>query len=90
MDPFVRDTNIFAFPWEILDHLGLIGFKTIDQIKRPKWSVLKGGYWLNARDVDLTSEWDLKWLYIDALKEERVKMKAEEDKLAWPEKKKKG
>ena len=51
---------------------------------------MKGGYWLNARDVDLTSEWDLKWLYIDTLKEERVKMEAEEDKLAWPEKKKIG
>ena len=84
MDPFVGDTNLFALPWEIIDHLELIGFKTLDQIKRPKWSVLKGFYWINSRGLDLTSEWDLKWLYIDALKEERVKMKAEEDKLAWP------
>ena len=64
------EITIFFLPKEILDHLDMIGLTTLDQINRPKWSILKGGYWFNPRDVGLTSEWALRWdNYINVLKE---------------------
>ena len=44
VDPFVGDKEGFSLPKEILDHLEWIEMKTLDKLKRPNWSVFKGGY----------------------------------------------
>ena len=49
MDPFVGDNDHYALPQKILHHLEMIGLKTLDQIKRHTWFILKAGYWLNAK-----------------------------------------
>ena len=51
---FIGDNDLFVLPREILDHLEMIGLKTLDHIKRPKWVILKGGYWFTYGG--LTSE----------------------------------
>ena len=43
--------------------------RTLDVLKRPNWAILKGGYWLNARDLGLTGQWIDKWdSFIEILK----------------------
>ena len=78
-------------PKEILDHLEWIEMKTLDKLKRPNWSVFKGGYQLNARDLGLTSEWVMQWnSYIEILKEDGASVKAYNEKFVCPKNKKIG
>ena len=51
IDPFIGNKGIFFLHGEIIDNLKEIGFSTLNQIKRPRWVVLKGGYWLNSKDI---------------------------------------
>ena len=44
IDSFVGDNDGPFFPQEMTKHLSWINMKTMDLLKRPQWSVLKGGY----------------------------------------------
>ena len=56
----------------------------MDVLKRPKWAILKGGYWLNARYLGLNGQWAVKWdSYIENLKIACIKLSIEKDTLVW-------
>ena len=58
---------------------------------RPKWAILKGGYWLNARDLELSGQWKDKWdSYIEVMKIAGIKIDNEKDTLVWSKNKKNG
>ena len=61
----------------------------VDMVIKLKWSILKGGYLLNARDLGLSGECAMHWEpYIEIVKEAWVRFKVENDKLVWVENKK--
>ena len=65
--------------------------KTLDMLKIPKWSVLKGGYWINSRYLGFTGKWATQRdSYIEIMKEGGVMLKAGNAILVWPENKKNG
>ena len=91
IDPFVGDKDCPYLLEEITEHLSWINMKTMDILKRPKWYVLKGVYWLNTRDLGLTSIWVVQGdSSIENLKYVRVQLKTGNDILVWPENKKDG
>ena len=58
--------------------------RTLDVLKRPKWEILKGGYWLNARYLGLSGQWVDKWdTFIGTLKHAGITLTSEKDTLVW-------
>ena len=47
IDPFVGDQGNYLVLVEIIEHLNILEISTLNQIKRPRWLVLRGGYWLD-------------------------------------------
>ena len=80
IDPFVGDKGNFDIPQEILEHLEFIGLKTLAQIKHPRWSLLKGGYWFDSKDIGLTGIWADLWdRYINTLNFGGIRLRSEDD-----------
>ena len=64
---------------------------TLDLLKRPKWVVLKGGYWLDAKDMGLNDIWVVQWeTFTDKLNSAGIKLNSEIDTLVWTENKTNG
>ena len=64
---------------------------TLDLLKRPKWVVLKGGYWLDAKDMGLNDIWVVQWeTFTDKLNSGRIELNSEIDTLVWTENKTNG
>ena len=69
IDPFIGDNGCPYLPTDFIEHLAWIDMRTMDVMMRSKWAILKGGYWLNARDPGLSGKWAVKWdFYIEIMK----------------------
>ena len=78
IDPYIGDNDHPYLPVEITEHLAWIHMKTMDVLQRPKWAILKGGYWLNVRDLGLSGHRVVQWdTYIENLKFSGIKLNSE-------------
>ena len=58
--------------------------RTLDVLKRPNWEIVKGGYWLNARDLGISGEWEDKWdCFIGILKHDGITLTPTKDAFVW-------
>ena len=84
IDPFIGDNGNFKLPVEILNHIANLGMVILNQIKRPWWSILNGGYWINSKDIGLYEGWADIWdNYINLLNNACIRLGNSKDKITW-------
>ena len=75
VDPFFHDQGNYILAMEIIEHLNILEMSTLNQIKRSRWPVLRGGYWLNSNVIDLIGQWTVcRDNYINSLNNASTKL----------------